>query len=242
MNLASTALLACDVFEEETAAILEAHTVRPRIVRFLEMGLHDRPDQLRAEISREIEAIEKDEQVETILLLYALCGNGLVGVRANRCRLVLPRAHDCLSILLGSPERHSQVLADHPATYFYSPGWIRGKRVPGPDREAYLREEYGARFEDDPEMVDELIEADAAFFDHHDRAVYVDVTGNQEAREYCRGCARHLGWSFVEMAGDSSLLRGLFAGDWDPGRYLIVEPGQRIAFASDGGIVKAVDD
>jgi hypothetical protein len=233
-----TALLACDVFKEEVETLLPADR-RPAKIRFLEMGLHDRPDDLRRAIEREIAALEEDEGVDTILLLYALCGNGLVGVRARRRRLVLPRAHDCVGILLGGPERHREVLRDHPATYFYSPGWIRGKRVPGPDREAYLRAEYAERFGDDEEIIDELVEADAEIFGHHDRAAYVDFTGNEEARRYCRDCALHLGWRFEELRADPGQFLDLFAGDWDPARFLVVEPGEKIGLAGDERIVRA---
>ena len=39
---------------------------------------------------------------DAILLGYGLCGNGLAGVTARHTRLVLPRAHDCIGILMGS--------------------------------------------------------------------------------------------------------------------------------------------
>ena len=33
-----------------------------------------------------------EDEVTTVLLAYGLCGNGVVGIRTRRCRLVLPRA------------------------------------------------------------------------------------------------------------------------------------------------------
>jgi hypothetical protein len=80
----------------------------------------------------------------------------LIGVKADQCPLVIPRAHDCISILLGSPEIHQDVLKKNPGTYFYSPGWVRGRRVPGPDRDAHLRELYSERYPDDEDMVSQL--------------------------------------------------------------------------------------
>ena len=113
--------------------------------------------------------------MEAIVLAYGRCGNGLLGVRAGRVPLILPQAHDCISILLGGKERHDALLRENPGTYFYSPGWVRERRVPGPDREAYLRELYHERFEDDPEMIDDLVEADQEMFAHHNCAAYVSV-------------------------------------------------------------------
>ncbi|MCC5839690.1 MAG: DUF1638 domain-containing protein [Opitutales bacterium] len=232
------AVIACDVFAEELRLLGGEHPPW-RVLELLEMGLHDRPDELRREIQNTIHRLENDPCVGTVLLLYGLCGNGLVGVRPGRARLVLPRAHDCISILLGGCEQHSKVLAGEPGTYFYSPGWIREKRVPGPDREAHLRKHYGERFGDDPEIIEDLLEADREAFSHHNRAAYVDLFPNDEAEAYSRACAHCMGWRFERLRGDPALLRGLFAKEWDPARYLLVEPGQAITLAHDGTLVQA---
>lgn len=229
-----TALLACDVFKDE----LEALGARSSPIRWLEMGLHDQPDVLRGEIQHAIGELETDPAVEAIVLVYGLCGNGLVGVRAGRCPLVLPRAHDCISVMLGGPARHEAFQREHPDTYFYSPGWIRGKRVPGPDREKHLRELYGERYGDDEELIDDLVEVDRETFARHSCAAYVDLTGDARAESYCRECAQHLGWKFRRLEGDPTLLRDLLAGSWDEERFLVVPPGQRIAL-HDNRVVAA---
>jgi hypothetical protein len=233
------ALISCDVFEEELAVLFPGDPPW-RALRTLEMGLHDSPDRLRGEIAAVIRELEADPCVDTILLAYGLCGKGLLGLAAGRCPLVLPRAHDCISVLLGGPERHSAVLKENPATYFYSPGWVRGKRVPGPDREAYLRELYTERHgDDDPELIEDLIEADRETFSHHNCAAYVDMTDNAKAEAYCRRCAESLAWEYKRLPGDASILRDLVEGRWDPERFLVVEPGHRVVQASDGSIIRA---
>ena len=226
------ALIACDVFQEELSALGGENPPWQRI-DYLEMGLHDRPDDLRRQIQARITGIEADPGIHTIVLAYGLCGNGLLRIRAGRCPLVLPRAHDCISILLGGPEPHNKILQANPGTYFYSPGWVRAKRVPGPDRGDYVRELYAERYPDDPEMVEELIEMDAEAFAHHSCAAYVDLTENQKAENYCRDCARHLGWEFKRLKGDPALLRDLLRGDWDERRYLTVPPGAEIRMGTD---------
>jgi hypothetical protein len=229
----TTAILACDVFRDEVKALMGLSPTWHSI-RWLAMGLHDHPANLRREVQNQITEIESDPKVARIVLIYGMCGGGLVGVAAQRCELILPQAHDCISLLLGSATKHQQVLTENPATYFYSPGWIRGKRVPGPDREAYLRELYGPRYPDDPDIVEDLIEADQETFAHHNTAAYVDLTGNAEARSYCEGCALHQGWDFNELATDDAWLRSLLNGPWNAPHFLTVAPGQKISLGTGG--------
>jgi hypothetical protein len=184
-----------------------------------------------------IAGLEADPKVEAVLLAYGRCGNGLVGVRTRRCPLILPQAHDCISILLGGRATHDAVLKTNPGTYFYSPGWVRGKRVPGPDREAYLRELYAEKYADDEDMIDELVEADQEAFAHHNCAAYVSVVDRPEAERYCKDCARHLGWSQKTLPVDPSFLRDLLEGNWASDRFLRVEPGQTIGADSDGTLI-----
>ena len=245
----SYAIISCDVFADEMTLLAERVAAETGLgnppwqtMAFLEMGLHDRPDSLRAEVQALIDAWESETAFSYILLAYGLCGNGLLGLQARSKTLILPRAHDCISILLGGTEPHQAVLKENPGTYFYSPGWIRGRRVPGPDREPYLRELYSERYPDDPDMVDDLIEADEMAFAHHNCAAYVDLTGNEEAQKYCQGCAAHLGWSFRKLTGDASWLLRLLSGQWANDEFLQVPPGHRVAQSANDDLVVAVKE
>jgi hypothetical protein len=234
-NPSSCALLSCDVFQEELFENIDNPGAWAAMA-FLEMGLHDQPDILRKEVQGTIDKLEKHPEIETILLLYGICGNGLIGVKGSRCQLVMPRAHDCVSILLGSPDKHQAVLKDNPGTYFYSPGWVRGRRVPGPDRDDHLKEYYSDKYPDDPEMVEDLIEADHDTFAHHNCAAYVDITSNRGAEEYCKDCAASLGWKYKRLRGDPALLKDFLSGNWDPSRFLVTEPGQPVEGVLDDPI------
>ena len=232
--MTSYALLACDVFAAELAVLGGAQPPW-RALEFLPMGLHDQPDALRAELQARVDHLSAWSGIETVVLAYGQCGNGLVGVEAGRVPLILPRASDCVGVLLGSEERHRAVLKENPGAFFYSPGWVRGKRVPGPDREAAVRALYASRYGDDDERIDALVEADAETFAHHNCAAYVDFTGNAVARAYCQSCAHYLGWQYRPLAGDSSYLQDLIDGSWeDAVRFLQVPPGHAIALDASG--------
>jgi hypothetical protein len=83
------ALLVCSVFEREIAmhARGAGHIAE---VRFFEMGLHDRPDQLRATLQENLDAVEARTDIEAVVLVYGLCGRGTAGLRPLRHKLVIP--------------------------------------------------------------------------------------------------------------------------------------------------------
>lgn len=229
------ALLACDVFEEELNELI-GEPPPWKALATLEMGLHDRPDELRQEVQKKIFELEETSEITHIVLAYALCGNGLAGVHAGRLPLVITRAHDCISILLGDVKKHMAMNREQPGKYFYSPGWIRRYRVPGPDRDTHLKEFYTERYPDDEEMVEDLIEMDKESFAHNNCAAYVDFTDNEKAEAYCRNCASYLGWKFEKHTGDPKLFLDLLRGNWDEERFLVVPPGHRIVLNYEDSI------
>jgi hypothetical protein len=233
------ALIACRVLEAEIEALCRgaAHIVRRE---FFEIGLHDQPSVLHSLLAGAIARAEDDPAVQQVVLGYGLCGLALVDLSPRRCPLVVARAHDCITLFLGSKERYAAIMRDEPGTYWYSPGWNRAQRVPGPEREAKLRAEYSARF--GAEEAEALMEMERCAFAQHSVAGYTDLglPGDGENRRYTERCARSLGWRFQLHAGDSTLLRDLLHGPWDGERFLLVRPGERIAHSVDAAIIKAV--
>ncbi|MCC5843844.1 MAG: DUF1638 domain-containing protein [Verrucomicrobia bacterium] len=226
----SSFLLACDVFRDELQAL--ALPLPP--VRWLEMGLHDRPDELRRRLQAEVDALDAEPGDDPVLLLYGLCGGGLDGITARRRPLILPRAHDCIALLLGSNERHQQIQKACAGTYFYSRGWIRERRVPGPDRADWLRELYAEKFDD--EMIGELIEADREAFAPYEQALFIRTPAAEEGESYCKRCAAHLGWRFTAEEADTRWLEDFFSGLWDEKRFVTLAPGQSLCASGNAEI------
>jgi hypothetical protein len=232
------ALLACRVFEREIA-LYAGNAKHIRETRLYEVGLHDRPDELRATLQGELDLLNQRDDISAIALCYGLCGLGTAGLRVGRHPIVIPRAHDCITVLMGSKEAYSAHQRRCPTCYYYSPGWNRERRVPGPERLELLQTEFGKKY--DADQVECLIEAEREQWAMHDRATFIDLDTADAGVEadYARRCAEWLGWKFERLRGHPKLLQDLLWGNWDNERFQIIQPGQQLAHAANNSIFRA---
>ncbi|QNN23195.1 DUF1638 domain-containing protein [Planctomycetales bacterium ZRK34] len=231
-----------------TCAVLEAEIEHfaanlPHVIHIenMEQGLHNEPRRLTERVQAAIDHVELSTDAEAIALGYGLCSRGVEGLTTRRARLVITRAHDCITLLLGSRQRYAEYVAEHPGTYWYSPGWNKHHLPPGPQRYDALRREYLAKYGED--NADYLMQTEQSWFENYDRATYVDLTiGATDADvQYTQACADWLGWQFDHQHGDADLLRSLLEGRWDDDRFLVIEPGQTFTASGDDRIVRAID-
>jgi len=232
------ALLICDVFAQELALVTAGatHIVEQRM---FEIALHDRPEVMRGILQQAVSELDARDDISAIVLVYGLCGLGTVGLHARRHPLVIPRAHDCRAVFLGSKEEFARRQEACPGCYYYTPGWNLARRVPGPDRVKFLQESLSERFE--PEDVEFLIESEQETWRSYDTAAFIDLGTASAASEadYTRACAKQLGWNFEHIQGDLALLHDLIWGPWDDPRYQIVAPGQQLGHSPDAAIMRA---
>ena len=116
-------LIGCEVILRELceALLRSPHTVH---TVFLPAGLHDRGTVvMRAEVQKAIDEAERGAY-DAIVLGYGLCGNGMAGLRARSVQVVIPRAHDCITLLLGSRQRYAEFFLANSGTYYRSIGWV----------------------------------------------------------------------------------------------------------------------
>ena len=130
-------LFACKTLQDEINAVLNSNVD----CDFLEYGLHNTPAKLQQELQKRI---DETSGYDTILLGYGLCSNGTAGLRSDRHKLVIPRVHDCISLLLGSRELYDREFGKCPGTYYLSKGWIDQKGDPISSYRKYC-ERYGER-------------------------------------------------------------------------------------------------
>ncbi len=241
------ALIACEILQRELC-LCAARSPRVVDLVFLPKGLHDMGKTgMTARLQAAIDAIDAT-RYEAILLGYGLCNNGVEGLRAP-LPMVVPRAHDCITLLLGSKERYAAYFDANPGTYFKSPGWAERSSnevvsEPGtiPSQlglswnERDLAAKYGA------ENANYLMEQMAGWTKTYTKLAYIDTgVGDAAALQArTREEAARLGWAYEELAGDTALLRRLVDGAWDPKDFLVVPPGRTIKPTHQQTIVMAV--
>lgn len=235
-------LIACEiVFREICALAAESRNIIDPV--FIRKGLHDiETPRMVAELQQCVDAVDVS-RYEAILLAYGRCNDGVVGIRAPAIPLVIPRAHDCITLFLGSKERYREYFDSHPGTYFRTSGWIERNfaseedgvmRKLGLDKtpQEYI-EEYG---EDNARYIMEMV---GGWYGKYERLSFID-TGPARHLNYAdhtRRDAEMNQWEYEEIPGDLSLLRRLLDGDWDPESFVIVPPGHRLAARNDERIL-----
>lgn len=235
------ALIACLVLEDEVN-LLRRDCPSLVHVEWMEQGLHNDPPKLRIELQRAIERVESQHpDVEVIVLGYGLCSRGTEGVKTSRCRLVIARAHDCITHLLGSKDRYADYVKQNPGTYWYSPGWNKHSIPPGKERYDRLRRQYIEQYGED--NADYLMESEQHWFKTYDNAAFVHLgAGDVEKQHaYTQACAQWLGWRCDLQHGDPALMKTLLSGPWDHDRFLLLNPGQTFRMVADERVVEAVN-
>lgn len=214
-------------------------------VELLRYGLHDTPSDLRVSLQAHIDA-SAGQDYDAIVLGYGLCGKATEGLTARSVPLVLPRAHDCITLFLGSRGRYHQEFDQNPGTYWFANDYVeRSKRSgsslamgsagPQTDMRATY-DSYVARYGKD--NADYLMTVMGEWSRHYNRAVFVDmgVGDATVAEQAARENAARRGWAFERMAGDVILFRRLLSGDWADD-FLVLQPGETVALSYDDQVV-----
>ncbi len=246
------ALISCEVFYREMsfAVSRSCNTVD---AQFLPKGLHDIGSKGMLErlqqVVDDVEA-QSDAAYDAIALGYGLCNNGLDGLVARSCPLVLPRAHDCISLFMGSRHRYKEYFKSNPGTYFKTSGWIERGEASGELRQISISHQQGLdnTYQD---MVEKYGEENAEYLysmlgnhtDHYDNLAFIEmgVEGSDRFERESRETAAEREWKFDHIKGDMGLLQGLVDAKWNEEDFLVVPPGRCISVTYDDNIVSIGD-
>jgi hypothetical protein len=238
-------LIGCEVMYREFCAVV-ARSPHQVDIEFLPKGLHDMGSaRMVAKLQAAVDEVEHPKY-DAVLLGYALCGNGVAGLRARNAPLVIARAHDCITLFMGSRQRYMEYFDSNPGVYFKTTGWLERGDDPegqiqlfGPARMGMnatfedLKERYG---EDDALYLWRELTRNYRQITYIEMGVEPDKRFEWQARKQAEG----RGWKFETERGDMSLLRRLVDGEWPEEDFLVVPPGNVIAPTYDERVITAV--
>lgn len=235
--------ITCDILSRP---VYHFASTSPHIVNVVDLSaaLHAEPATLRDRIQARIDAAGPD--LDAIVLAYGLCGGATAGIEARDVPVILPRAHDCVTIFLGARDRYDAEHEASPGTYWYVQdqmdrgndlkGWLLGDAARSDDVVA-TRAEYVRRF--GAENADYLMETLGEWRTRYERGAFLDtgLAPADAAVDRARDETERRGWRFERKLADLDLVRRLLYGEWDDD-FQVLQPGQRLAMSYDAAVVR----
>lgn len=257
-------IIACEVmFREVCAAAAKCKNIID--TSFVEIGIHDKGEKrMSARLQEEINMADTDNGIyNAILLGFGLCNNGVRGLKAN-IPIVIPRAHDCITLFLGSKEKYREYFdANGGGVYFQTSGWL--ERDKGDSAQSNILEPTGSKGEETGqptksqgkntkgECLEDLIatygEENAQYLyetlyelPNYKKMAYINnnIGLTDQDRKKAQEIAKSRKLDFEEIEGDNSLIFRLLDGnleEWDKRDFLIVPPGNKIEPSYDDEIL-----
>jgi len=237
-------IISCEILYRELCLLI-AESPHTCDVEFLPKGLHDLGvDKMVPRLQARIDEADTGDY-DAILLGYALCNNGVLGLSATRTPLVVPRAHDCIALFLGSRLRHREYSSRHPDTYYLTTGWIERNDASSAGDET-IQQKLGL-FMQYEELVEKYGEDNAGYImetmgdatANYSRLAFIRMGLHCEEpfRQAAAQRAQQKGWTFEEVEGSLGLLRKLTNGNWDDD-FLVLQPGETLQASYDDGVMR----
>jgi len=238
-------LISCEIFYREICAAV-SRSPNTIDIEFLPKGLHDIGFAgMRERLQSVLDRVD-ERRYQAILFGYGLCNNGIVGITARSIPVVLPRAHDCITLFFGSKERYMTYFDAHPGVFFKTTGWIERGTETGELSQLSIQRRAGmdSSYED---LVSRYGEENARYLweelcdypKHYRQLTFIEMGvepgGSFELQTREEAAGR--GWTFEKVSGDLSLIQRMIDGQWDEREFLVLEPGKRVAARYDDGII-----
>ncbi|MDR3602677.1 MAG: DUF1638 domain-containing protein [Desulfosporosinus sp.] len=198
-NAIKIKLIGCDSTKNEVCSLGIPETMD---CEFLDFNYHGKPNLLHERLQG---IIDQSQAYDLIITTYSRCSNVVVGLLSRQVPLLLPKTHDCISLLLGSNARQLKLLRENPGTYYFSRGWLDYGRTPYAEYLEYL-DRFGR------EKAADLIKM---LYGSYNKAVLIVTLGTKDIEKYrekVREIADFFGWDVGEEEGDLQLLTSVLNG------------------------------
>ena len=209
-----TVMITCRTLETEVRRAMN-NTGRFLPVTYLESGLHTRPRKLTDALTE----LFRNVRAERVLLCIGQCGNALIGVSAGDFEMVSPKVDDCLSLLIGSTRKKTNISFKDRA-FFITSGWLKGESTIMSEFKR-LCDEY------DSEIALEILGDMYANY----RTIGLVDTGTSpmdELFEKTEELAGLLGFERKVYPGTTDYIEQLLTGPWNTDKFVIKKPFETI--------------
>lgn len=200
-------LIACAMQEDEVRKWQRLCNYTGSIV-FLKRGLHENPKQLKDMLTKEIDA---NQDADTIMLTYGLCGGAADGLCSRNTKLVLPRFHDCIHQLTKNQVEKK--------TLYVTRAWTLDEAsVTGQCKK--ILHEYGV------EQGSEILKS---IYGNYEKIEILD-TDSYELTSVLPRLEKTAGLLSMQLSvkkTDCSVIRKLLLGKWDAD-FILCAPGETI--------------
>ncbi len=237
-------ILTCDALARPVY-YYAAHSPHIVDVHLVERHLH-KPEEIRGRLQQ---LIDDAKGYDAIPLAFGLCGKVTEGLVARSIPLVIPRAHDCITLFLGSRQRYLDEQKKEPGTFWYSQDYLQRKSDDsaalsmGATTDADMQKMYEIYIQKyGRAKADRLMAVMNEWMVHYKRAVYLDIGlgDGAVAEAEARSDAAKRNWQFERIAANLGLFQRLLDGQWDAD-FLVVPPRQKVVMSFDDNIIEAVE-
>ena len=234
-------LIGCEIMFREIC-ICAAQSKNIIDFEFMDKGLHDVGEKIMSKsLQKAIDNVDT-KKYDAILLCYGLCNYGVKGLQAS-IPIVIPKAHDCITLLMGSKEIYMDYFQNNPGTFFRSSGWLE-RATFGIEGEENVMSQLGIQLDADysqygEENAEYLKEILGNWIENYKKQTFID-TGVGDSEAYAAMSevdAKLRGLEYESIKGNIRLIHELMDGNWNEEEFLLIPPQNKITATHDESIM-----
>lgn len=235
-------LIACEIVKKELEPLISCCKNKVDVT-YVTQGLHSvGAVKMAQQLQMELDNVDA-AKYDAVLLCYGLCGHGICNLHAN-LPIVVPRAHDCTTLFIGSKGRYKDYFDRHPGTFYFSSGTLefdKDAKLFSKQSINTMRQEYVDLY--DEETADYLMETLGDPLHEYSRLAFISsgAEDTQAIRSEALRIAEERSWEFDELEGSQCIFEHLLNGDWYEDEFVIVSSGSFIEPTYSDTIIKSVN-